>query len=224
MPSVKPCHLAISALAWASPALPAALACPDPLFTVEAEDPAIAARGCKAAALAQETLGTCGFAIDRPISIAIRDTLSTEDCLGVYHCGEDRIEVLAPAAMSDRLGDGPFAVLDRRAYWASVIVHEIGHAAYDTVPCPFPACLGTAEYFAYTIQILSLPEAERDAFEHATGVAGKVSRDRFSGVLSMMAPDRFAGLAWAHLNQRPDACGYLQLIMDGRIFFDSEHP
>lgn len=40
----------------------------------------------------------------------------------------------------------------------------------------------------------------------------------------MMAPDRFAGLAWAHLNQRPDRCDYLRLIMDGRIYFDSEHP
>lgn len=215
---------ALALLAWAGPALPAPLSCPDPTFTVTADDPAVATRACTAAGHAQSTLATCGFTIDRPVAIAIKDKLSTENCLGIYHCGEDRIEVLAPTALSHHVKDGPFAALDRAAYWASVIVHEIAHAAYDRVKCPFSACVGTAEYFAYTTQIASLPDPEQRIFERLTAVEGKVSRDRISGIVAMMAPDRFAGLAWAHLNQRPDRCDYLRLIMDGRIYFDSEHP
>ncbi|MEQ9243332.1 DUF6639 family protein [Roseovarius indicus] len=224
MPAKTPWPLALAWLAWAGPALPAPLTCPDPTFTVTADDPVIATRACTAAGHAQSTLGTCGVTIDRPVAIEIRDTLSTDNCLGLYHCGEDRIEVLTPSALSHHVKDGPFAALDRAAYWASIIVHEIAHAAYDTVKCPFSACVGTAEYFAYTTQIASLPAAEQRSFERATAIEGKVSRDRFSAVVAMMAPGRFAGLAWAHLNQRPDRCAYLRFILDGRIFFDSEHP
>lgn len=224
MPARPQWLTAFALLAWAGPAAPDTLTCPDPTFTVTADDPAVATRACTAASHAQSTLGACGFTIDRPVAIAIKDKLSTENCLGIYHCGEDLIETLTPSALSRHIEDGPFAALDRDTYWQSVIVHEIAHAAYDKVKCPFSACVGTAEYFAYTTQIAFLPEAEQRIFERVTAVEGEVSRDRFSGVVAMMAPDRFAGLAWAHLNQRPDRCDYLRLIMEGRIFFDSEHP
>lgn len=200
------------------------LVCDNPLVTVDAPDATLAMRGCEAAALAHATLGACDIALRRPVAVAIRDELSVPNCLGVYHCGEDRIEVLTPAGLDAALGDGPFTSVDRRSFWESLIVHELSHAVYDRLACPFESCVGTAEYFAYATQIRALPETDRRIFQAAAGVEGKVSHGDLSGILAMMAPDRFAGLAWAHLSQRPDMCRYLRLILQGAIHFDSERP
>lgn len=212
----------LTALGWHAGAEP--LICSDGLVSVEAPTPALAERTCGAAELATTTLGACGIALGGPLRIDVREKLSEPDCLGLYHCGEAFIEVLTPAALDIALGDGPFTGVDRARFWDSVVVHEIAHAVYDKVPCPYASCLGTSEYFAYTAQIRALPAKDRQVFEAATGVEGKVSGARLSAMLATMAPDRFAGLAWAHLSQRPDTCDYLQLVARGTIFFDSERP
>jgi hypothetical protein len=39
-----------------------------------------------------------------------------------------------------------------------------------------------------------------------------------------MAPDTFMTWAWIHLNQRPDACAYIDDVMEGRVRLDYERP
>ena len=70
----------------------------------------------------------------------------------------------------------------------------------------------------------SLSEAERRAFERAAITPDPVPRDRVNAITLMIAPDRFARLAWAHYSARPDSCAFVAEIMRGTAPFDVLPP
>ena len=209
----------------ASFALAEPLQCADPLFRVEAETPELAAQTCDSAAEGRRELLSCGITLEAPIEISVVDAIegALTPCLGVYHCGEDRIVLLSPKSMaSARLADSAFAGVSDPAFWDSVLVHELTHAAYDKVNCPFSSCVASSEYAAYAMQVRSLPPDEQARFGKEVTLKSKPSSAGFSAMIYFMAPDRFAKSAWLHFQSRPDPCGYLSLIMNGDIFFDME--
>lgn len=121
-----------------------------------------------------------------------------------------------------RSDDSLFAPLSDDVCFASVITHELAHAAMDAVPCPFQACVATTEYVAYAMQLRSLPDMLRtEVIRDASQV---VVRDEINPMIALMAPDIFARKAWLHFSQRPDPCGYVDWIMQGDIVFDHELP
>lgn len=147
-----------------------------------------------------------------------------QDCVALYHCGEKWIEILTPDAMATRRDpDGAFAFLELEDYFRSVVVHELTHSAFDDVPCPFEACVTADEYVAYAMQVMSLSEEQRAAFESRAGLTGMVSRDELNVMILFMAPHLFARKDWVHLTQRPDSCAFLRQILDGSVLLDREH-
>lgn len=204
----------------------AAQQCADPLFKVDADTPELADKACTAAMSARAFLAQCSVVLDTPVSISIEESLGGDlgDCLGIYHCGENRLQVLSPEAMAAAREDtGAFAGLSEAALWDSIFVHELTHAAYDSkVSCPFSECVATSEYASYAMQVLSLPPDERDAFGASVALSGPPTSDMFSAVMLYMAPDRFAKTAWLHFQSRPDPCDYMGKIMRGQIYFDRE--
>ena len=202
------------------------LNCPDPLFTITGGEKTTRERTCKAASEARKTLESCGIALNRPIDIEIVQGFPDQytACLGLYHCGEDQIEILSPqdmAATRDR--DGVFEFISDDAYWQSIIAHELTHAAYDSVKCPFTSCVATAEYASYAMQVFSLPADQQPLFGKSVTLRSKPSQDSISGVMAFMSPDHFAKIAWLHFQNRDAPCDYMRLIMSGQIFFDREH-
>ncbi|PTX57318.1 hypothetical protein C8N43_1985 [Litoreibacter ponti] len=123
-----------------------------------------------------------------------------------------------------RTPHGAFGFLPIEAYFDSVLVHELAHALYDRVPCPFEACVGSAEYLAYTLQIMSLAPADRRAFESRAAIERTIVAEEVNSFIALIAPDRFAQKAWAHLNQQGDRCAFLAQIAQGEIYFDFEEP
>ncbi len=201
------------------------LMCPDPLFQVTADTPALVARTCETAARARETLALCNVVLDTPVEIEITENVTGEigPCLGVYHCGDGRIELLSPDAMrAFRLKDGAFSTISDEAYWESVLLHELTHAAFDHVTCPFEDCVATSEYAAYAMQVYALPPEEQARFGQTVVLRGDVNRSAISAMMYFMSPDRFAKYAWLHFSARPDPCAYMGQIMDGKILFDRE--
>lgn len=201
------------------------LLCPDPLFRVSAETNALAQRTCDAATRSHAILQSCGVVLETPVDIEVAPSIEGQigPCLGIYHCGEDRIEMLTPDAMIRmRESDSAFANVSDDAYWESVLVHELTHAAYDSVKCPFSTCVATSEYASYAMQVYSLPEEEQLRFGETIALRGDVDRSAISVMMYFMSPDHFAKYAWLHFSARPDPCGYLKLIMDGKVFFDRE--
>lgn len=199
------------------------LTCPDQRFQTEAAG-ADATLICEIAARAAEQLSTCNLNVPEPVLIEVVDALET-GCLGVYHCGERRIEIERPAAYAAHLagGSGAFAPVSEQAFFESIIRHELVHAALDEMPCPFDSCVVGQEYVAYTMQVRFLPDADRAAFAAVDPVDGQVSRDILNPMILMMAPDLFARRAWQHLTQRDDACAFIGQIARAEVLLDYEH-
>ena len=201
--------------------------CPDPMFTVTAETDALVDQTCQSAVRAVDSLRSCQIELPEPVEIHVVDAINGTmgPCLGMYHCGEQQIEVLSPEALlTARDPDGAFAGISNPALWDSILVHELTHAAYEPVTCPFTSCIATSEYASYVMQVRSMPPEEQAKFGEQIVLKSKTSAMSVSAMIYYMAPDVFAKRAWQHFNARPEPCEYLSLIMDGKIFFDMEAP
>ncbi|MBO6626728.1 MAG: hypothetical protein JJ938_17785 [Roseicyclus sp.] len=181
---------------------------------------------CGLVAEATDQLASCALTVPEPLTISIVPELE-EYCLGIYHCGEGLIEILPRDAYSGRLRPeeaGAFHGVSTDAFYASILRHELAHAALDSMPCPFGTCLVGQEYVAYTMQVRFLPEADRAIFEAAALQDGPISRDALNPIILMMAPDVFARRAWQHLTERNDPCALIGQIARAEVLLDYEHP
>ena len=178
----------------ATPSIPE-LQCPRSRFSV-ISDPADALKICEMASGAVAQLATCSVLIDRPVVIEVVDRLP-EGYIGQYHHGKYRIDLLSPRAAQVYLETkNPMTVRHRDAFYQSIIVHELTHAALDDMPCPISGCYATQEYVAYAI----------------------------NEPIALFAPDVFMQKAWLHFSQQEDPCGFIGQIASGKIFFDRGLP
>lgn len=201
------------------------MACRDtPSVTVSFQEPEHAGLVCTAVKQAANLFESCNVPpLSHPVHIELVEDINAH-CVGLYHCGEDLIELLSPPLMQIRRApDGAFFHLDRDAYFQSVVVHELSHAAMDRVSCPFENCVVSTEYISYAMQVMSLDPDAQALFEQRSNLDRRVSVDEISAMILYMAPHLFAQKAWAHLSQREDACGYIAHIVDGSILLDHEH-
>lgn len=153
----------------------------------------------------------------------------TEDlgkgCMGLFHCGQSRIELLTPDSMQARRNpESSLAHVQTPDFFVSVLAHELAHAVYDGLPCPVENCVNSSEYLAHAIQVMSLPPDDIVTLENQFDMATEISRDEISAMILYMAPDVYLRTVWAHLNQRPDACTYLRAIMSGTVLLDRARP
>ncbi|MCC1493443.1 DUF6639 family protein [Cognatishimia sp. F0-27] len=164
-------------------------------------------------------LGTWEF-----VRIDVIDQLE-KGCVGLYHCGEHRIELLSPAGL-DRAKDDlrTFRNVPSDRLFSSVLHHELAHALYETRPCPYENCLATSEYFAYSQQIAALDPRDRATITARMDFSKPAQRDSINAMILFMAPDAFIATVWVHFTQRPEPCQYWRGILDGRILFDRFHP
>jgi len=201
--------------------------CNDPRFLVEANSSTIAERTCQSIAAVRDSLSSCGVHLSEPLEIKVVETIDgvSGSCLGVYHCGKEQIEILSLAAMAaSRATDGAFADISDDALWDSVLAHELTHASYQHVDCPFQSCLATDEYAGHVMQVRSLPPEELERFGVQIDLKGSPNRDAISAFVYSMAPERFAKYAWLHFQSQSNPCGYMESIMEGDVFFDRERP
>ena len=197
--------------------------CTDIDVTVNSDSVALAQEVCTAAVQAQTQFQQCNLgSTSNPLRVDIVETLP-DSCVGLYHCQQDWIELLAPSLMQTlRKEDGAFHFLSETAYFRSVVVHELAHAAFDKERCPFDGCVVGNEYVAYAMQVMSLSADDRSAFEVHAGLNRRVSVVELTRLLLDLAPERFAARAWTHLQQRDDPCGYIGEIVSGAVLLDRE--
>ncbi|MXQ06917.1 hypothetical protein GQ651_03560 [Alphaproteobacteria bacterium GH1-50] len=206
------------------PLAAAPMVCPNGTVTTETDDAALHQRICGASDDAIALFAECGFALPEPVSITTYSDID-RNCFGVFHCGEARIELLEPDRMTAlRDADSVFADIPTERFFDSVVVHELAHALYDQTDCPYPNCLASSEYFAYSYQIMSLSDADRAALEQGLDMERRISRDYIVGILAVMSPDAFTRRVWTHFSQRDDQCAWLGGILSGAIVFDHDYP
>lgn len=206
-----------------TPMLGAEMTCQPAGVHVEAARIEDADRVCEAVQVAQSVFDGCGLpGIPSGLRINVVEELR-QGCVALYHCGENWIETLAPDAMQQRrLPGSAFAWLGIEDYYRSVIVHELAHAVFDELPCPFEACVAAAEYVGFVLQVMSLSPEQQKTFEEHAGLDRKISRDELNAMYLFLAPHKFAQKAWTHAKQRGDVCAYLSQVIDGTFLFDRE--
>lgn len=209
------------ATALASPALSEPQFCDVPNISVTSKNPEHTAWVCSAAQDASALFTACNIPpIAHPVHIKVVDDIIA-DCLGLYHCGDNSIDVLSPTIMQARgEPDGIFSYLDTPAYFQSVVVHELSHAAAADMPCPFDICRVGAEYVAYSMQIMSLDEAARRLFEQSTNMDQPIAKDELNPLVLLMASDLFAQRVWTHFSAQKAPCEFLGQLISGEVFLD----
>lgn len=215
--------LVVSLAVGAFPLLADTLTCPARNVVIKYDQKSNAALACEAAERALEILDQCAVPLSPgSLQIDIVQTLQA-GCVGIFHCGQGRIEVLAPDRMTPvRDPDGTFAFLPSDEYFQSVIVHEMTHATTENIPCPFDACPVSAEYIAYAVQIMSIKTDARLILYRHLDTERAVSREDFSLVLLLMAPNVFARKVGAHFSQLEDPCRFLRDLALGGVVLDRE--
>lgn len=174
------------------------------------------------AARAAGRLAACAIPLTQPLRIEVTSVMP-ENCLGLYHCGNRRIELPTLPVMEARRGvESSLAHVAARPFFEGVLTHEIAHAAHDEWPCPYDSCRTAGEFIAYNMQTMSLPPGDLAVFEAGLDMTTPVPRDHVNLMIMLMAPAAFRKRAWVHLNQQPDPCGYLSDVLQGRIRMD--HP
>lgn len=215
----------VASVCLVSMALPTAaeMACEGTVVTVDTTDSRVAEMVCASAVRAESLFEQCNVPkLEKPVQINVVDALMPR-CVAVYHCGEDMIEVLPPKLMDEkREEESAFSFLPIDAYFKSVIIHELTHAAFDDVPCPFNSCTVSNEYVAYTIQVESLTPEQKKEFAETAALDRRIFRDELNMLIYEMAPHLFAQKAWVHFTQRDDPCGFIGQISDGTVLLDYE--
>ena len=146
-----PLAAAVLALALVSPASGETFKCAGLEVSVVAEDRALANRICSVAATALDRLSQCALRQTRPFDIRVSQTLPSpfNGCFGVYHCADNSVEVLDPAALSRAVeATGDFAQLPTDVLFDSLIVHEISHVLTDQSGLSDPRTSAEIEYIA----------------------------------------------------------------------------
>lgn len=205
----------------ALPVLSATLTCGDGAVSVTYQSPHTADLVCEAVEFATALFAQCSVPpVLDPVTIDVVDDVG-QGCVGVYHCGEQLIELLSPAVLRERLdGSGAFGHLTTDTYFKSIVVHEMTHAATDNVPCPFKNCVVTSEYVSYAMQVMSLTPEEQRVFSENAGLTGRVSSQELSPIILYMAPDKFAQKVWAHFNQHDAPCEFIGELTRGERLLD----
>ena len=209
--------------ALVSQPLAATLTCETSFVSVDYRQFEHAKLVCSSVEVAVSLFDQCNMPLlSSPLKIQLVDNLDG-GCVGLYHCGQDLIEVLEPSLMaSKRDPDGAFAFLPVTEFFRSTIVHEFAHAVTHRSPCPFGTCLIRDEYVAYAMQVMSLTMEQQAQFAAIAGLDRKISRDELSIIGLFMAPHLFSQLVWTHLTQRDDPCRFIGQLSKGEVLLDRE--
>lgn len=114
--------------------------------------------------------------------------------------------------MFEAIPDGPC--------WQSVPVHELTHAAYDHVPCPFEDCVATSESAADATQVRSRPDDLRPLFGEDLAIRSEATAQTVSKMILSMSPNHFAKISWLHFQAQDVPSDDMRSIMAGERYFD----
>ncbi len=177
---------------------------------------------CRAAADALRLVGRCGIAPRWTLHLEtmpeVRHPLGRV-VLGLLDTKRQRILVTQAASLAPLLEETPYAALPARAFYRSLIVHEVVHAVMDQ-NLKRPASTHAAyEYPAYALQIESLDPEDRDLFLASFDQAAQVSDALFNDVVLFFDPYLFAARAYRHFKASADGCARLNGLLQGDVPF-----
>lgn len=212
--------LLLVALMWTPTlALPADLVCESVEAVVSAPSPSLARSVCASVEETVDLLAQCDLALSDPIKITVLDGLpnNSHGCFGYYECDSNRISIRSPASIAEVSGQSTlYAGLEPVVVFDSLVAHEVSHAAFAQTACRDAGCLANHEYVAYVMQMWSLPPPIRSGIVERFGQLEPVEPMRLNELVAVMAPGKFAALAWQHFNEDGNGCDFVQDLATGQ--------
>ncbi len=206
-------------LTWGAVRAEPIVSCANGAIVIEADEET-AQRICTNAQTAIRQLASCNLSVPAPIRISVATELPP-NCMASYHCGEAHIELLDPDEFSALVSaESAFASVSAGSYFASALRHELVHAALDGMPCDVENCPVAQEYLAYGLQIMFLPETDREAFESAMTFERPIMKNDISLELMIIDPELFAQISWRHLSKKDEPCDFVKQVAQGEVRFD----
>jgi hypothetical protein len=198
----------------------AAISCGGVNATIETESAELAARICTLVESSVASLAECHLDVPLPLQVHVMQKLE-DGCLGLYHCGTSRIDVLDPGSFASVVSSGgPFAAVPVGSYYDSIVTHELAHAAYDDRNCAFDTCPVNQEFIAFAMQVRSLSDADQARFEAWGLIEPSESQSYLTPMMLGMSPERFAAAAWWHFSTQDAPCEYVGSIVKGDVLLD----
>ncbi len=192
--------------------------CNTPLIFVDTEDKELHRRVCDIAGSALPVLEQCLLKLVDPVTISFSGELGNPDelCFGLYHQGDEWIELLEPKAFEQAHTDSKsWAALPAAEHFDAIVVHEFTHALVDQTALVERACSADEEYIAYAMQLSTLPDSARDALIAASGVSQPVPVESINQVMFGLSPVSFAVRSWLHFQEPENGCGFVKKIIRG---------
>lgn len=201
------------------------LKCAGAVATVVATETALGNRICAAAERALEQLSACGIHQREPLKIEVAEeeiSLEGTSCLGIYHCGQSLIQIVAPEDVRAVLGNhDTFAEIPATEFYDSIVAHEITHAIVHQTLQGILSSVAATEYIAYAMQIEFLSENTRTEFISKHPVTEPVTLDALNEVILALSPAIFSIKAWKHFNQPENSCVFVQGLLSGEYELSS---
>ena len=167
---------------------------------------------CSAARHALQRLGRCGIALRRALHVEILSEVRhpfSGPIFGLFDIVRERVLVTQEANISGLVENTPYANLPERAFYLSLIGHEVVHGIMHQNLKRKATTHAAYEYPAYALQIESLPSDVREAFLRSFDLAALKSNTMFNDSVLFFDPYYFAARAYHHFTSAPDACKYL---------------
>ena len=201
-------------------ALAETVVCSESLVSVTAPNASRAQSVCTTVMATLPKLAQCDLQLSHPLSITVLNDLPgvSDTCFGYYVCDGHRIFVRSPGGIAEitqlsRLYKdiAPEVVFD------SIVVHEVSHAAFEQTACEDALCLANHEYVAYVMQMWSFPLVVRQKIVEQFGQDEPVEPIRLNDLIAVIAPEKFAALAWQHFNQPGNGCDFVGALVTGNV-------
>lgn len=178
---------------------------------------------CAAANQALELLGRCGISLHRPLRVEImseiRHPFSRDLIFGFFDTKRERVLVTEEANVASLVKGTPYAELPQRAFYRSLIVHEVVHGVMHQNLKRQPTSHAADEYPAYALQIASLPADVRDKFLQSIPSRARPGELVLNDAILFFDPFFFAAQAYEHFQASGDGCVHLTALLGGDVAF-----
>jgi hypothetical protein len=173
---------------------------------------------CHGVRQALHLLGRCAVeqkrAIDVRILPEVRHPLAGP-IFGFYDLKESYIAIAAYPNIIPLMRDTPYQGLSRRAFYTSLVVHEVVHSImHQNQPRPI-ASQAMYEAPAYALQIMSLSPRARAQFLAKFDSSRLNQSKRLSDLILMFDPYFFAARAYHNFRTSTDVCADLTAAVNG---------
>jgi hypothetical protein len=189
---------------------------------VTSASPDESALACSAANDAIHLLGRCGISLRRPLHVQIMTEVRHPfggAIFGLFDTKRERVLVTQEASIPALVDGTPYAVLPRRDFYRSLIVHEVVHGVmHQNLKRP-PTSHAAYEYPAYALQIESLTANVRSTFLQSFDQLAIKSNSIFNDSILLFDPYFFAAHAYHHFKTSANGCAHLTALLEGEVDF-----